>query len=80
MDEPDVPAAPCAIALPKIGFDAEDATYFFGGETVLPRSYRGLTPWLDRVFALMMRTATGAASHFRVPPERAVEIGTQVEL
>jgi KUP system potassium uptake protein len=36
--------------------------------------------WRERFFAWMMRNAQGAALFFRLPPNRVVEIGAQIEL
>jgi KUP system potassium uptake protein len=36
--------------------------------------------WRERLFALMSRNAARATSFFRIPPERVVELGMQIEL
>jgi KUP system potassium uptake protein len=36
--------------------------------------------WRERLFALMSRNARGATAFFRLPPNRVVELGSQVEL
>jgi len=36
--------------------------------------------WREKLFARMSRNAQRAASYFKIPSERVVEIGTQIEL
>ena len=36
--------------------------------------------WRERLFVLMARNAVRATAFFRLPPERVVELGVQVEL
>jgi KUP system potassium uptake protein len=36
--------------------------------------------WREKLFALMARNARDATSFFRIPPDRVIEVGTQVEL
>jgi KUP system potassium uptake protein len=38
----------------------------------------GMTAWRSRLFAWMMRSAQPASDFFRIPPNRAIEIGTQI--
>ena len=35
--------------------------------------------WRERLFVLMARNAVRATTFFRLPPERVVELGVQVE-
>jgi len=36
--------------------------------------------WKEALFAVMSRNALRATSFFRIPPDRVVQIGMQVEL
>jgi KUP system potassium uptake protein len=36
--------------------------------------------WRERLFVLMARNAVRATAIFRLPPERVVELGVQVEM
>ena len=40
----------------------------------------GMARWRERLFAVMSRNAVRATSFFRIPPERVVELGMQIEL
>jgi KUP system potassium uptake protein len=36
--------------------------------------------WREKLFSFMTRNAQGAALFFRLPPNRVVEMGAQIEL
>lgn len=79
-ERPEVPRALADFATADFGFDPDDAVYVVGKETVLPRP--GTTPMSlgDRLFALMHRNAASPIRFFGLPPERVIEVGTQVRL
>jgi KUP system potassium uptake protein len=81
MDQPDVPLALASLP-PESGLkvDPEETTFFLGRETLLATSRPGMAVWRERLFAFMSRNAQRATTFFRIPPERVVEIGMQVEL
>ena len=80
MEEPDVPAALAAPAGPALVIDLEETTFFLGVETLLSTEREGMMRWRERLFALMSRNAVRATTFFRIPPERVVELGMQIEL
>ena len=63
-----------------VGFDALTASYFLGRETLIVTSREsGMATWREKLFASMMRNAESAARFFRLPPNRVVELGAQIE-
>jgi KUP system potassium uptake protein len=79
-EEPDVPAA---IALARgrgLPIDKDDITYFLGRETLLRTAEGGMAPWREALFSFMSKNAMRATAFFRIPPERVVELGMQVEI
>ncbi len=80
MQEPDIPTALTVDAGPLARVTMADTTFFVGIETLLATGRPGMALWRERLFALMSRNALRATSFFRIPPERVVEIGMQVEL
>jgi KUP system potassium uptake protein len=81
MDDPDVPAAlDRARREGTLPIDAGDVTYFLGRETILVTGRKGMALWRERLFAMMARNAVRATAFFRLPPERVVELGVQVEV
>jgi KUP system potassium uptake protein len=57
-----------------------DTTFFLGLETLLATRRPGLPLWRERLFVLISRNALRANAFFKIPPERVVELGMQVEL
>ncbi len=70
----------CARARRELELDEDDVTYFLGRETLIVTKSPGMAMWRERLFVLMARNAVRATTFFRLPPERVVELGVQVEL
>lgn len=79
MEQPDVPAALAAIVIGGFGFDPDDAIYFIGRETVIPRGHR-LSRIPAVVYSFLHRNTIGSSAFFRLPPDRVFEVGMQVEI
>jgi KUP system potassium uptake protein len=80
MEDPDVPAALAVGAAHGLAPSPEHTTYFLGVETLLSTHREGMPRWRERLFTVMSRNAVRATSFFRIPPERVVELGMQIEL
>jgi KUP system potassium uptake protein len=80
MEDQDVPASLEWCGEQGLALDPMATSYFLGRETVLPRVRRGMSGWRQRLFAAMFRNAGTSADHFKLPPNRVVELGTQVTL
>jgi len=61
-------------------FDPMDTTYFVGRHTIAARARPGLPLWRNHLFAFMRRNAAPATGFFRIPGNRLVELGTEVEI
>jgi KUP system potassium uptake protein len=57
-----------------------ETSFFITRQTVVPRVGSGMALWRERLFASMMRNARDAADYYRVPTNRVIELGTQVEI
>jgi KUP system potassium uptake protein len=80
MEDPDVPAALSALAAYGIEVDPARTTFFLSRSTVLSRR-KGIAAYiLDRIFIFMARNAQVPTRFFRLPPNRVIEIGMQVEI
>ena len=55
-------------------------TFFLGVETLLATRRPGMPLWRERLFVWIARNAVRANTFFKIPPERVVELGMQVEL
>jgi KUP system potassium uptake protein len=80
MEDPNVPEAIMRARGQGLELDEEDVTYFLGRETLIVTKHPGMAMWRERLFVLMARNAVRATTFFRLPPERVVELGVQVEL
>jgi KUP system potassium uptake protein len=80
IDETDVPAALRAATRFNFEFNDMETSFFLGRETVMPSRRPGMALWREHLFAWMMRSATSAMDFFKLPPNRVVEMGTQVEI
>jgi KUP system potassium uptake protein len=80
MEDPNVPDALAAARQAGLQMDTEEVTYFLGRETLIASGRPGMALWRERLFVLMARNAVRATAFFRLPPERVVELGVQVEL
>jgi len=81
METPDVPLALMrSCDKGGIHFDPMDTTYFASRETVVASRHRGMPVWRDKLFAVMHRNAAPATGFFRIPGNRLVELGAQVEI
>ncbi|HEU4814140.1 MAG TPA: potassium transporter Kup [Xanthomonadaceae bacterium] len=81
METPDVPLALMrSCDRGGIYFDPMETTYFASRETVVASARRGMPVWRDRLFSFMHRNAAPATGFFRIPGNRLVELGAQVEI
>jgi KUP system potassium uptake protein len=80
MEDPNVPEALDRAAAQGLHIDRDDVTYFLGRETLIVTKAPGMVTWRERLFVLMARNAVRATTYFRLPPERVVELGVQVEI
>ncbi|MDF1504008.1 potassium transporter Kup [Roseisolibacter sp. H3M3-2] len=80
MEDADVPDALARLGHPELVLRPLDTTYFLGRETLIATRHPGMALWRERLFALLSRNARPATAFFRLPPNRVVELGAQVEL
>jgi KUP system potassium uptake protein len=80
MDDPDIPEALMQIKALGVPIDPDDVTYFLGRETIVVSNRPGMAKWREKLFVLMARNAVRATAFFKLPPERVVELGVQVEM
>jgi KUP system potassium uptake protein len=79
-ETPDVPAALEWCSEQGLELNPMQTSFFLGRETVVPKVGAGMAQWREKLFVTMFRNAGTAASYFRLPPNRVVELGTQVVL
>ena len=79
-EDPDMPSLLEACGRRGFEFDMMDTSFFVSRETLIASVAPGMALWRERLFVSMSRNAVKATDFFRVPTNRVVELGTQVEL
>jgi KUP system potassium uptake protein len=80
LQSPNVPVALRTCEPLGLVVDPDEVTYYLGRETLIPTKERpGMTLWREKLFAFMVRNQLRATAFYKIPPERVVEIGIQVE-
>jgi KUP system potassium uptake protein len=80
MEVPNVPTLLERVRSPELPIEIERTSFFLGHEKVIPSGHSGMARWREILFAIMSRNAQNATSFFRIPPNRVVELGAQIEL
>ena len=57
-----------------------DTSFFLARQTLLASARPGMAIWREKLFAWMLRNAESAMEFFKLPTNRVVELGSQVEI
>ncbi len=80
MERPHLPGIIRQLQRHGLEIDTEETIYVLGRETLVIRDGRGMPRWRKRLFRFLSRNALRPTLHFRIPPDRVVEIGEQIRL
>jgi KUP system potassium uptake protein len=80
MDQPDIPQALEDCGMREMAFDMMDTSFFVGRMTIVPASSSRWSRISTSLFEAMHRNAQPATEFFRIPPNRVVELGGQIEI
>jgi KUP system potassium uptake protein len=80
MEDPDVPFILRRCQQEGLELREESTTFFLSRETIIATPRPGMSIWRERLFSFMSRNAQSATAFFRLPPNRVVELGMQVEI
>ena len=80
MDQPDIPRALELCKTRDLQSDPMLTSFFLGRETLIPSPRPELGPVTERIFMLLAAGNLSATTYFGIPPNRVVELGTQVEI
>jgi KUP system potassium uptake protein len=78
-EEPDVMQALSLLPATIVKLDMLLTTFFVARSTILDKA-GALPSWQVMLFGWMNRQAEGVAAYFNLPPNRVVELGTQIKL
>ncbi len=79
-EDPDLPKALAGVTQCGLPFDMMDTTFFLSRESIVATDRPGMMLWRDRLFTILARNAHSATAFFRIPGNRLIELGTQVEI
>jgi KUP system potassium uptake protein len=80
MENPDVIHVIKLLGQRGLRLEIAETTFFLGKSTIARAERRGLFTWRREVFRWMQRNAPSAAEYFKLPPDRVIELGTQLKL
>ncbi len=80
MEETNVPEGLMQMKQCGGEFDMMQTSFFLSRQTLLPSDKPGMPIWREKIFAWMLRNAATAMEFFRLPTNRVVELGSQVEI
>jgi KUP system potassium uptake protein len=77
MEQPD---APDLILKSGLFAEVEEITYFLGREHLIVAASSNVQRWRMALFTFLARSSQPATRFFNIPPDRVMEIGTQIAL
>ena len=80
MEETDIPTALKDLETCGAPFEMMQTSFFLSRQTLLTADKPGMAVWREKLFAWMMRNAATPMEFFRLPTNRVVELGSQVEI
>lgn len=80
-EQPNAPQAlEQALQLIEQDYDTMTTSFFVSRERLVHNVGEGLAPWREKLFISMQRNTSSASDFFQIPPNRVVEMGTQIEI
>jgi KUP system potassium uptake protein len=80
MEDPDAMRALALLARHGLRFERDATTFFLGKSTIARAERPGLFTWRRELFRWMQRNSPSAVEYFNLPPDRVIELGTQLSL
>jgi KUP system potassium uptake protein len=79
-DERNIPLALEMCAASGLELNLMETSFFIARQTVIATVGEDMALWREALYASMARNARDAADYFRIPPNRVIEVGTQIEI
>ena len=80
MQETNVPEALKEVKGCGMEFDMMTTSFFLSRQTLLPSKKPEMMVWREKLFAWLLRNAATAMEFFKLPTNRVVELGSQMEI
>ena len=78
--DPNIPAALARCEVGGEAFKMMETSFFLSREQLITTKRPGMQRWRKHLFVLTSRNSVGAFSFFRLPPNRVIELGMQLEI
>ncbi|MEA5098100.1 MAG: potassium transporter Kup [Burkholderiaceae bacterium] len=79
-DEPDIPQVLELCREHGLDIDLTATSFFISRQTIISTPNGGMNPWREHLFVMLSRNARGAADYYRIPTNKVIELGTQIEI
>jgi KUP system potassium uptake protein len=79
-DEPDLPRDLVLCAEQGLVLDAMDTSFFVGKEILIASNTSVMAFWRKKIFIGLFRSAETITNQFKLPPNRVVELGSQLKI
>jgi len=80
QESPHIPRELEGLKQDGVAYEAMQASYFLGRETLVAAVVPKMSHWRQWLFTLMSRNAVPATEFFRIPSDRVVELGVRVAI
>jgi KUP system potassium uptake protein len=80
MEDVDVPAALKQLKTCGSEFHPMSTSFFLGRQKLIPSKRPQMALWREKLFAWMAQSSESAMEYFKLPTNRVVELGTQIEI
>lgn len=80
MEDVDIPAAMSGVDAAGGPIRSLDTSYFLSRQTLIASSRPGMAIWREHLFAWMVQNAESPMEFFKLPSNRVVELGSQIEI
>jgi len=80
MEETDIPGALREVEMCGGPFDMMKTSFFLSRQTLITSKKPGMSIWREKLFAWLLRNAATPMDFFRLPTNRVVELGSQLEI
>jgi KUP system potassium uptake protein len=80
-DRPDIPVG-LAIAYEKLEFefDMMQISFFISRDRIIHAVGDGMAPWREKLFISLQRNTSPVSDFYKIPTNRVVELGSQIEI
>jgi KUP system potassium uptake protein len=80
MEDPNVPVVLRRLKDFGLDLDPGKVTYILSRNTLIPSKKPEMALWREKLFFFLTRNASRPTEFFRLPPNRVVELGMQIEI